>query len=47
MPNGRAVIAIMAYNYLETSIGSYGEIPVAIPVLFENKAVAAGEDSCR
>jgi len=42
MPNGRAVIAIMAYNYLETSIGSYGEIPVAIPVLFEKKQLPLG-----
>jgi hypothetical protein len=42
MPNGRAVIAIMAYNYLETSIGSYGEVPVAIPVLFEKKQLPLG-----
>lgn len=37
LPNGRAIIAIMAYNFMETSIGPYGEIPVAIPVLFNNK----------
>jgi len=42
MPNGRAIIAIMAYNYLETSIGSYGEVPVAIPVLFEKKQLPLG-----
>ena len=42
MPNGRSVIAIMAYNYLETTIGSYGEVPVAIPVLFEKKQLPLG-----
>ena len=42
MPNGRAVIAIMAWNYVETSIGSYGEVPVAIPVLFEKKQLPLG-----
>ncbi|MCP4178840.1 MAG: acetoacetate decarboxylase family protein, partial [bacterium] len=37
MMNGRAVIAIAAYNYCDTSIGPYGEIPVGIPVVFKNK----------
>jgi hypothetical protein len=37
LPNGRAVVAIMAYNYLDTTIGSYGEVPVAIPVLYGRK----------
>jgi hypothetical protein len=39
LPNGRAVVAIMAYNYIDTSIGPYGEIPVAIPVLFDRKGL--------
>lgn len=42
LPNGRAVVAIMAYNYLETTIGSYGEVPVAIPVLLEKKQLPMG-----
>ena len=37
LPNGRAVIAIMAYNYIDTSIGHYGEIAAAIPVLYNKK----------
>lgn len=37
LPNGRAIVAILAWNYIETSIGPYGEIPVAIPVLYNKK----------
>jgi hypothetical protein len=37
MPNGRAVIAVAAYNYRDTSIGPYGEIPVGIPVVLNKK----------
>ncbi len=37
MPNGRAMVVILAYNYLDTSIGPYGEVPVAIPVLYDRK----------
>lgn len=37
MPNGKAIIAIAAYNYIDTSIGSYGEIPVGIPVVYGKK----------
>lgn len=40
LPNGRAIVVIAAYNYTDTSIGSYGEIPVAIPVV-HGKAVTA------
>ncbi len=43
LPNGRAVIVIGAYNYRDTSIGPYGEIPVAIPcVLNEKKSRLSG-----
>lgn len=35
MPNGKAVMAVAAYNYLETSIGPYGEVAVVIPVVFD------------
>ena len=31
MPNGRAIVVIGAYNYIDTTIGPYGEVPVAIP----------------
>ena len=34
LPNGRAIVAIFAYNYIETSIGSYGEVPVGIPAVY-------------
>ncbi len=37
MPNGRAVVVIGAYNYIDTTIGPYGEVPVAIPVLYDRK----------
>jgi len=30
---GRAMLAVAAFNYLETSIGPYGEVAVAIPVV--------------
>ncbi len=31
LPNGRAVVGVTAFNYLETSIGPYGEIAIFIP----------------
>lgn len=37
MPSGRAVIVIAAYNYRDTTIGPYGEIPVGIPVIHNSK----------
>ncbi len=37
LPNGRAIIAVMAFNYIDTTIGPYGEVPVAIPVLYGRK----------
>ncbi|MCP4552668.1 MAG: acetoacetate decarboxylase family protein [Bacteroidetes bacterium] len=37
MPNGRAVIVIAAYNYRDTTLGPYGEIPVGIPVVLNKK----------
>lgn len=36
LPNGRAVIAVAAYNYRDTTIGPYGEVPVVIPVTFDD-----------
>ena len=37
LPNGRAIVAILAYNYSDTTIGPYGEVPVAIPVLYDRQ----------
>jgi len=34
LPTGRAVVAVFAANYTETSIGSYGEVAVAIPAVY-------------
>jgi hypothetical protein len=31
LPNGRATVAIFAFNYFETSIGPYGEIGIVVP----------------
>ncbi len=35
--NGRAIVAILAINYIETSIGPYGEVPVVVPVVYGEK----------
>jgi hypothetical protein len=37
MPNGRAIIGVGAFNYTETSIGSYGEVPIVLPVVYGKK----------
>jgi len=34
LPNGRAIVAIAAYNYRETSIGPYGELVSGIPCVY-------------
>ena len=34
LPGGRAVVAFCAFNYIDTSIGPYGEIAVALPAVF-------------
>jgi hypothetical protein len=36
---GRAVVAILGFNYLDTSIGSYGEVAVAAPVVHGRRPV--------
>ncbi len=33
LPGGRAVVVIFAFNYIETDVGPYGEIAVAIPCI--------------
>jgi hypothetical protein len=37
MPNGKAILGVGAFNYMETTIGSYGEIPMVIPVVYGRK----------
>jgi hypothetical protein len=34
LPGGRALIVVLAFNYIETTIGPYGEIAVAAPAVF-------------
>jgi hypothetical protein len=31
LPGGRALVVILAFNYIETTIGPYGELAVAVP----------------
>ena len=37
LPGNNAIVAIGAFNYIDTSIGSYGEVAVALPAVFEKK----------
>ena len=37
MPNGRAIVGVSAFNYIDTSIGSYGEVAIVIPVVYGSK----------
>jgi len=37
LPNGRAVFAICAFNYIDTTIGTYGEVAAVIPVIYGKK----------
>lgn len=38
LPGNRAAVAIIAFNYLDTSIGPYGEVGIAIPCTYLNPA---------
>jgi hypothetical protein len=38
LPGGRATVAVLAFNYIETSIGPYGEIGIALPCTFGQQA---------
>lgn len=40
MGGNRALVAIGAFNYIDTSIGPYGEVAVGVPVTFDRKAPA-------
>jgi hypothetical protein len=34
LPNNKAIAAIFAFNYINTSIGPYGEVAVALPAVY-------------
>jgi hypothetical protein len=34
LPGGRAIVAVAAFNYLDTSIGPYGEVGVVVPAVY-------------
>ena len=38
LPGRKAVVGVGAFNYIETSIGPYGELAVVIPVVYGPKA---------
>lgn len=40
LPGKRAVVVIGAFNYIDTSIGSYGEVAVALPAVFDKKTTS-------
>ncbi len=40
LPGNRAIMAMGIFNYIDTSIGPYGEIAVALPAVFDKKITA-------
>jgi len=40
LPGNKAIVAICAFNYIDTSIGSYGEVAVALPAVFDRQMTA-------
>ena len=40
LPGNKAVVAICAFNYIDTSIGSYGEVAVALPAVYDRQMTA-------
>lgn len=38
LPGGRAMVAVMAFNYLETSIGPYGEVGIGLLCTYQHQA---------
>ncbi|MFC1505082.1 acetoacetate decarboxylase family protein [Thermodesulfobacteriota bacterium] len=41
LPNGRAIIALAAFNYIDTTIGPYGELAVAAPAVYGKQTTAS------
>jgi hypothetical protein len=40
LPNGRAIVALGAFNYIDTTIGPYGEFAVAVPTVYGRPTTA-------
>ncbi len=40
LPGSKAIVAICAFNYIDTSIISYGEVAVALPAVFDKHMTA-------
>jgi len=40
LPGNKAIVAIAAFNYIDTSIGSYGEVAVALPAVIDKQMTA-------
>ena len=40
LPGNRAIMAMGIFNYIDTSIGPYGEVAVALPAVFDKKITA-------
>jgi len=40
LPGNKAIVAICAFNYIDTSIGPYGEVAVALPAVFDKQMTA-------
>ena len=40
LPGNRAIMAMGIFNYIDTSIGPYGEIAVVLPAVFDKKITA-------
>jgi hypothetical protein len=40
LPNGQATVIILAFNYIETDVGPYGEIAIALPCTYQRPAPA-------
>lgn len=38
LPGGKALVVVAAFNYVDTTIGPYGEVGVALPVTFGHRS---------
>lgn len=41
LPNGRAIVALGAFNYIDTTIGPYGEFAVGVPAVYGKQTTAS------
>ncbi len=40
LPGNKSIVVIVAFNYINTSIGTYGEVAVALPAVFGKKTTS-------